>query len=575
MAISNSLSGFAREVAHQPSRPSYIKLVLDQTLITSQVRDYDYPGSGTTEDPYIVDWLPDDPKNGFNLPPAVKWTIVLICAFSTLACSLSSTVFAGAIIQIENFFHVREEIAILSVCLYVLGFALGPVLWGPLSELYGRQSIYLITMGASVLFEGAATASKPDRVAALLVLRFLVGSFSSAAISNSPGVVADIFVPAERGLAVMVYSMFPFLGPTLGPVCGNFLAAGAGWRWVNVLCTIFFAMMFVLGLVFVPETYAPYILRRRAKILSKRTGKAYVSKLDVGIPPKTLSATLSTAITRPIVMAIWEPISTAMAVYAAIIYGILYLIFAAFPIIFITERHWSQGVSGLTYIGIMIGQILAVPFYVVLEIKYRKKIACKAVVPNPEMRLEPAFYGAVMLPVSLFWFAWTSYTSIHWAVGLVGTIFFGLGNVLVFISMTNYLIDTYSLFAATAAATNAMARALFGFAFPLFTTYMYNNLGTQWASSIPAFLSLAFTPLPFIFFRVGSKLRAKSKFANEAKRQLAKLQEVRQNVEKRFEEKQARDNTISSDIEETEKVASTITKKSEVTAVDCSNSGSN
>ncbi|KAJ5801905.1 Major facilitator superfamily domain general substrate transporter [Penicillium pulvis] len=575
MAILNSVSGVASEVAHQPSRPSYIKLVLDQTLITCQVRDYDYPGSGTTEDPYMVDWLPNDPKNGFNLPAAVKWTIVLICAFSTLACSFSSTVFAGAIIQIEDFFHVREEIAILSVCLYVLGFALGPLLWGPLSELYGRQSIYLITMGASVLFEGAATASKPDRVAALIVLRFLVGSFSSAAISNSPGVVADIFVPAERGLAVMVYSMFPFLGPTLGPVCGNFLAAGAGWRWVNVLCTVFFAMMFVVGLVFVPETYAPYILRRRAKILSKETGKVFVSKLDIGIPPKTLRATLSTAITRPIVMAIREPISTAMAVYAAIIYGILYLIFAAFPIIFITERHWSQGVSGLSYIGIMIGQILAVPFYVVLEIKYRKKIACKAVVPNPEMRLEPAFYGAVMLPVSLFWFAWTSYTGIHWAVGLVGTIFFGLGNVLVFISMTNYLIDTYSLFAATAAATNAMARALFGFAFPLFTTYMYNNLGTQWASSIPAFLSLAFTPLPFIFFRFGSKLRAKSKFANEAERQLAKLQEVRQNVEKRFEEKQARDNTRSSDIEETENVASTIAKNSEVAAVDRSNSGSN
>ncbi|KAJ5939492.1 Major facilitator superfamily domain general substrate transporter [Penicillium verhagenii] len=576
--MSDSSSNVAREAAHLPSRPSYLKLVLDQTLITSQVRDYDYPGSGTTKDPYLVDWLPNDPKNGFNLPPAIKWTIVLICAFSTLACSLSSTIFAGAIIQIEDFFHVKEEIAILSVCLYVLGFALGPVLWGPLSELYGRQSIYLVTMGASVLFEGAATASKSNEVAALIILRFLVGSFSSAAISNSPGVVADIFAPAERGLAVMVYSMFPFLGPTLGPICGNFLAAAAGWRWVNVLCTVFFALMFVLGLVFMPETYAPYILRRRAMIMSKKTGKIYVSKLDVGLPPKTLTATLSTAITRPIIMAIWEPISTAMAVYAAIIYGILYLIFAAFPIIFIDDRHWSQGVSGLSYIGIMIGQILAVPFYIVLEVKYRKIIARPGVLATPEMRLEPALYGAVMLPVSLFWFAWTSYTSIHWAVGLVGTLFFGLGNVLVFISMTNYLIDTYSLFAATAAATNAMARALFGFAFPLFTTYMYKNLGSQWASSIPAFLSLAFMPLPFIFLRVGSKLRANSKFANEAKQQLAKLQEVRQNVEKLFKAKHVGDNTISSDTEaavEPERVASTIPTKSEITAVDRSDSGSN
>lgn len=67
---------------------------------------------------------------------------------------------------------------------------------------------------------------------------------------------------------------------------------------------------------------------------------------------------------------------------------------------------------------------------------------------------------------------------------------------------------------------------------------MYKNLGTQWASSIPAFLSLAFAPLPFVFLKVGPKLRAHSKFANEAKKQLAKLQEVRKSVEKEFKEKE-------------------------------------
>ncbi|KAJ5216645.1 Major facilitator superfamily domain general substrate transporter [Penicillium cinerascens] len=522
-----------------PSRPSHFKLVVDQTLITDEVRHHDYPGSGTIEDPYVVDWLPNDPKNGFNMSPAMKWVIVMICAFNTLACSFSSTVFAGAIFQVKEYFHMSDEVSILTVSLFVLGFAVGPVIWGPLSELYGRQSIYLITLGASILFAGTSIACNEHGIAAMLVLRFLVGSFSSAAISNSPAVVADIFVPAERGLAVMAYSMFPFLGPTLGPICGNFLAASSGWRWVDVLCTLFFTLMFFLGLFFVPETYGPYILRRRAAKMSKETGKEYISKLDVGLPHKTLGSTLSTAIVRPMVMAVIEPISIGMAVYAAIIYGILYLIFAAFPIIFVDQRHWTQGVSGLAYVGIMIGQILGVPFYVVLEFRYRKKIARPGVVSNPEMRLEPALYGAIILPISLFWFAWTSYQSIHWAVGLVGTIFFGLGNVLVFISLTNYIIDTYSLFAATAAATNSIVRALFGFAFPLFTMYMYENLGTQWASSIPAFLSLAFAPLPFVFLKVGPTLRAHSKFANEAKAQLAKLQEVRQKVEERFEEKRA------------------------------------
>lgn len=258
--------------------------------------------------------------------------------------------------------------------------------------------------------------------------------------------------------------MFLFLEPTLGPVCGNFLAAAAGWRWLDVLCALFFAVVLVLGLVLVPETYGPYILRRRAARLSRETGKVYTSKLDVGVPRRTLGATLRTFLTRPMVMAVWEPISRVMAIYAAIIYGILYLILAAFPIIFVEQRHWGQDVSGLACIGIMVGQIAGVPFYVALERKYRRKLARPGAVSSPEMRLEPALWGAVMLPVSLFWFVWTSYWGVHWAVGLVGTIFFGLGNVLVFVSMMNYIIDTYSPYAATAAACNSIVRALFGFA---------------------------------------------------------------------------------------------------------------
>ena len=549
--------------ASPPSRPSHFKLVFDQTLITKEVLEYDYPGAGTTDDPYVVDFIPGDPKNGLNLSPSLKWTIVMICAFNTLACSLASTVFSGAIIQVITYFHTTEEVAILTVCLFVLGFAVGPVLWGPLSELYGRQIILLITLGASVVFEGASIACNKDDLAALLVLRFLAGSVSSASISNSPGIVADMFVPAERGLAVMAYSMFPFLGPTLGPICGNFLAAGSGWRWVDVLCTLFFALMLVLGLLLEPETYGPYILRQRASRMNKETGKAYMSKLDVGLPQKTLGSTLRTAITRPIIMAIWEPISTVFAVYAALIYGILYLIFAAFPVVFIRDRHWGQGVSGLAYVGVMVGQILGVPLYVFLELKYRKKVARPGVESTPEMRLEPAIWGAIMIPIGLFWFAFTTYTSVHWAVGIVGTIFFGLGNVSVFIAIMNYIIDTYSLYAATAAATNSIVRALFAFALyvilslnyysyslaifmheadrsfsPLFTTKMYDHLGVQWASSIPAFLSLAFAPLPILFLKIGPALRVRSKFANKAKAQMAKLMEVRQKIDQKFKDKE-------------------------------------
>ncbi|KAJ5741191.1 Major facilitator superfamily domain general substrate transporter [Penicillium malachiteum] len=134
---------------------SHLKLVFDQTLITDEVRRYNHPGNGTVDEPYLVDWLPNDPKNGFNISIGMKWATVMICSFNTLACSLASTV-----------------------------FAVGPVLWGPLSELYGRQMIFHLTLGASVIFEGASIACKRQDITALIILRFLAGSFSASSISN-------------------------------------------------------------------------------------------------------------------------------------------------------------------------------------------------------------------------------------------------------------------------------------------------------------------------------------------------------------------------------------------------------
>jgi hypothetical protein len=195
------------------------------------------------------------------------------------------------------------------------------------------------------------------------------------------------------------------------------------------------------------------------------SGKTYVSKSDVGLPPKQLGKELQKAMTRPWIMLVTEPITLTMALYASIVYGILYLNFTAFPIIFEERRGWSQGISGLSYLGMLVGQIAAVLFYsFVLEIRYRAKVAeaLKAKKrPSPEMRLEPAFYGAFLLPIGVFWFAWTSYDSIHWIVCIIGSSLFGAGQVLLFIAITNYIIDVYTLFTATSSASNTILRALF------------------------------------------------------------------------------------------------------------------
>ncbi|KAJ5087838.1 MFS general substrate transporter [Penicillium angulare] len=496
------------------NKPSVFRLVTSRSLVTEEVSEYNYSGKGIPDEPYAVDFIPDDPRNPMLFSQPMKWCITVIMAFGTLAVSFESAVMSGSIKQVEIDLNAGTEVSVLTVSLYVLGFAIGPMTWAPLSEMFGRQMIYLISFGLCTVFGACSIASQ--NITTLLVLRFFAGCCGASAVVNAAAVIGDIFSARERGLALIVFCSAPFMGPTLGPICGGFLGQAAGWRWVDALGVIFCAVMWVIGVIFVPETYAPYILQRRAAKLSKITTSVYMSKLEVERAPKTLIEVLKVALIRPWMMLFFEPIVLLLSIYTAIVYGILYMQFAAFPIVFENSRHWSQGISGLSFLGVLVGQILAFFIYLVFDARYKKTLTRAGGRHPPEERLWSAMLGGVLLPIGLFWFAWTIYDSVHWIVPLIGTSLFGIGQVLLFISLINYTVDAYTVFAASSLAANAILRALFGFAFPMFTTQMFENLGYHWAASVPAFLSLVCMPVPFLFYKYGARIRSLCKFATEA-----------------------------------------------------------
>ena len=131
---------------------------------------------------------------------------------------------------------------------------------------------------------------------------------------------------------------------------------------------------------------------------------------------------------------------------------------------------------------------------------------------RPEARLPHLVLLSWLIPVGLFWFAWTSTPSIHWASCIVAGVPFGIGFVTLFLGITSYLIDCYGRYSASALAANAILRALFGAAFPLFARKMYDTLGSAWSTSILGFFAVAMAPMPYIFFRFGPSIRARSRF---------------------------------------------------------------
>ncbi|KAI1643834.1 MFS general substrate transporter [Daldinia loculata] len=500
---------------------SYWKRQFDLAGVTPAVMEWKYRGSGTTDDPFIVDFLPEDPKNPMKFSTRRKWGITGLQAIAVLAVTFVSTAYSGGIGEVIREFGVSEEIAILGISLFVLGFAVGPLLWAPLSEMYGRQLLFFITYGCLTAFNAGAAGS--PNIQSLIILRFFAGTIGSSPLTNSGGVIADMFTAKDRGLATAIFATAPFLGPSIGPIAGGFLGTAGGWRWVEGLMACFTGLLWFICTFLVPETYAPILLRRRAEKLSEMTGKVYVSKLDAGKPKKTVGQEFKIALSRPWILLFREPIVLLTSLYMAIVYGTLYMMFAAFPIVYQQNRGWSAGVGGLAFLGIAVGMLVAVSYSIWDNTRYAKTMAAHGGNAPPEARLPPALVGSVLLPVGLFWFAWTCGPDIHWIVSIIASGFFATGLVLVFLSLMNYMIDSYVIYAASVLAANSVLRSIFGAAFPLFTTAMYNNLGIHWASCIPAFLALACLPFPFLFYKFGGRIRMKCKFAAEAAKVLEKM----------------------------------------------------
>ncbi|KAF9872692.1 MFS multidrug transporter [Colletotrichum karsti] len=506
------------------NKANYFHVLFDQAGVTPAVLERKYPGEGTPESPFVVDFLPEDAHNPQTFPMWKKWTFTILQAIATLAVAFVSTAYSGGIAEVIRTFGVSTEIGILGVSLFVVGFACGPLAWAPLSEIFGRQFLFIGTYICLTAFNAGAAGAQ--NIETLIVLRFFAGAFGSSPLTNAGGVIADMFNAEQRGLATAIFAAAPFLGPSIGPIVGGFLGVAEGWRWIEGLMAIFTGVILIIVTFTVPETYAPVLLRRRAEKLEKITGKQYVSKYEAHQGRKTIGQQFKVALSRPWILLFKEPIVLLTAIYMAIVYGTLYMLFAAFPIVFQRGRGWSPGVGGLAFLGVAVGMIFAVIYTGFDSRRYIKVSKAHGGFAPPEARLPPSMVGACLLPIGLFWFAWTNGPEIHWVVSIIASGFFAAGLVLVFLSLLNYLIDSYVVFAASVLAANSVLRSLFGAAFPLFTTQMYENLGIHWASSIPAFLALACLPFPFLFYKYGHIIRAKCSYAAEAAAVLERMRKT-------------------------------------------------
>lgn len=184
-------------------------------------------------DPFLVKWEENDPKNPFDWTMKYKAWITFQLGMLALAASLGSSIISSGETAISKEFGVSQEVSVLSISLYVLGFAFGPCIWAPVSEIWGRRVSMLPAMVGLGLFSiGCAVSQNAQTV---FITRFFSGFFGSAPVSNVSAALGDMYEPKARGIAVTFYAVAVVGGPTLGPIIGAALTANPhlGWRWTE------------------------------------------------------------------------------------------------------------------------------------------------------------------------------------------------------------------------------------------------------------------------------------------------------------------------------------------------------
>ncbi|RPA93466.1 synaptic vesicle transporter [Choiromyces venosus 120613-1] len=503
----NSRNNLTEIETHHSTRVENPELTREKSIVIE--KSYSHPLSRLQDN--IVGWEGvDDPEDPRNWPAKRKWTVLFLVSSITFISPLASSIFApGVGFMNEEFGNHSITLSSFVVSIFILGFALGPLVLSPLSEIYGRAPVLDAANFWFVVWQiGCALAPNLE---SLIIFRLFSGIGGSGCLTIGGGVISDLFPPEQRGKATAIYTIGPLFGPVIGPICGGFVAQRVGWRWVFWVLLIASALASVAICFLNQESNPRVLLARKVKKLKAETGNQDLeSWYDRGLGPQAKAHVIKHGLIRPLKLLFKSPIVALLSLYMALTYGLLYLLFTTITAVFQSTYGWEPEVTGLAYIGLGVGFMIGVGAVAKLSDATLIKLSERnGGVAEPEMRLPTCIFFGCFMTISLFWYGWSTEKHAHWIVPILGMIPFGFGMMGIFIPIQTYLIDAFPEYAASSIAALTSVRSIFGAFLPMAGPEMYKALGLGWGNSLLGFLSIGLLPfLPFIY-KYGGVIRNK------------------------------------------------------------------
>ncbi|KAI1080325.1 caffeine resistance protein [Whalleya microplaca] len=460
-------------------------------------------------DPFLVAFdQPYDAENPLDWSASRKWMVTDVLSATGFNRIMVSTIMAPALSTIASELNMNPTESAMSLSIYLLATAFGPLVMGPLSEIYGRQAILHASSIWFLIWNVVCGFSTTKGT--LIAARFLAGFGASAIYALAGGVLGDIWIPEQRGRSLGVYLLIPLLGAAVGPIIGGFMAARTTWRWMFWATSIFQAVMIFVSFFSFHESYGALILRRRAERLRRQTGnRQYYTQSERLDGDRSATAVLAQALTRPLRLLLFHPIIQVSAILEGFDYGILYVVLSTFSELWISQYSQSVEISGLHYIACSLGELVASQAGgSIMDYFYKRRQAHNHA---PESRIPLMFPAIILAWAGMLTYGWTAEYRLHWIVVDVGVFIMLFGMQLEGMPLTAYVIDSYGDHTSSAMAATQFVRSLMAFLFPLFAPSMYQALGYGWSNSIMALAGLVLSiPLPLFLWRYGARLRSKA-----------------------------------------------------------------
>jgi MFS family permease len=481
-----------------------------------------------------------------------RFTTYLSCC-ATVVTAYCAGSYAPPAATMSLAWSVSEVAVLAGITTFCAGFGIAPMVLAPFSEINGRYPVFITSGVIFVICQVCCAITKS--YAGMLLARFFVGVGSSVFSTMVGGVISDIWHTNERNTPMALFSGAALFGTGLGPLVSGFIAQNegddmggyGGWRWVfwvqvvmDVLLVSAFALLF-------KETRGSVLLSRKAGVLNQwyeaREAQGYYGVLMPGTngekgevvqrlrwkvksdeERQSLKQMIAISLYRPFHLLLTEPVVFFFSLWVSFSWAVLYLTFAAIPLVF-TESYGfniqqTGAVFGAMCIGALISTFISIyqekvlAWYLARHTDSNSRIIRRLRDPGPETRLYFVCAHCILLPIGLFWFGWTQFSNIPWIVPTLAIGCATMGIFSIYLGTFNYLADTYHRYASSALAAQSFCRNIMGGIFPLFDRALFMNVGFAGASSLLGGIGVLLTLVPWILAAYGPRIRARSKFAS-------------------------------------------------------------